>query len=186
MKRIFDLILALIIAVPAVAVCTLCAVFIVLETRSIPVFVQKRLGQNAEPFNIFKLRTMKVGSANVASHEIGLEQITRVGALLRKLKLDELPQILNVLSGKMSFVGPRPGLPNHEELTQARMQHDVFSLVPGITGPAQLAGFDMSTPQELAAIDATYIGDWSLTEDLRYLWKTFTGRGRGDAANRIK
>jgi O-antigen biosynthesis protein WbqP len=186
MKRTFDFILALIILIPALVVCAFCSIIIMLETRSSPIFVQRRLGKHEKTFNILKLRTMKVGSANVASHEIEPERITRVGSLLRKVKFDELPQILNVLSGQMSFVGPRPGLPNHAELTKARVSHDVFSLVPGITGPAQLAGLDMSTPEQLAAVDATYIGDWSFAGDMHYIWLTLTGGGRGDAAHRSK
>ncbi|KHA50140.1 Sugar transferase [Sulfitobacter geojensis] len=108
-------------------------------------------------------------------------QITRIGAFLRKTKIDELPQIWNVLMGDMSFVGPRPNLPNQSELIAERARRGVYDVRPGITGPAQLTGIDMSTPVELATADAAYIANQTFCEDLKLILQTGTGGGRGDA-----
>lgn len=125
---------------------------------------------------------MKASTPDVASHEVGFAQITRTGAWLRRFKIDELPQIWNVLIGDMSFVGPRPCLPNQLLLIEERQQRDVFNLRPGITGIAQIAGIDMSTPIALAERDADYLAPWSLTKDCIILWHTLNGAGSGDAA----
>jgi len=126
---------------------------------------------------------MHVATPNAASHEVGSSSILVTGRLLRRLKIDELPQIWNVLNGTMSFVGPRPGLPNQVELTEARRRHGVFDLVPGITGLAQIRGIDMSVPEKLALIDKDYSSPWSLVRDLRIIWATASGAGSGDAAS---
>ncbi len=182
MKRIFDVLLGLALAPIALVACVLVALPIVLESRASPLFFQTRLGVRERPFRLLKLRTMHVATPSVASHEVGANNILVTGRLLRQLKIDELPQIWNVLNGTMSFVGPRPGLPNQLDLTEARRRHDVFALVPGITGVAQIRGIDMSTPERLAEVDKTYDQPWSLARDLRILWATATGAGAGDAA----
>ena len=125
---------------------------------------------------------MSIGTAEGASHEIGTATVLRVGRLIRKLKIDELPQLWNVLIGDMSLVGPRPGLPVQLELTEARRALGVFALRPGITGVSQVAGLDMSTPWQLAESDARYLGSWRAGRDLQILWQTASGGGRGDAA----
>lgn len=181
-KRIFDLVLVLILAVPAVAACVVAAAVIWFDDRANPLFVQTRLGRDGRPFRLVKLRTMRMGTGDRPSHEAGRQHITRMGGLMRRTKLDELPQLWNVLRGEMSFVGPRPGLPSQIELADCRRQHGVDRLLPGITGVAQVAGLDMSTPARLAEKDATYIGPWSLRRDLALLVQTGLGGGRGDAA----
>jgi O-antigen biosynthesis protein WbqP len=182
MKRLFDFVLGLVLVPVAFVACLLVALPIAIEARASPLFFQTRLGLRERPFRLLKLRTMHVATPSVASHEVGTSSILVTGRLLRRLKIDELPQIWNVLNGTMSFVGPRPGLPNQHELTEARRRHDVFALVPGITGVAQIAGIDMSTPEKLAVADKTYDTRWSLARDLRILWATGTGAGSGDAA----
>ena len=182
MKRLFDVILALALAPVAFIACLIAAIPIALEAKASPLFFQTRLGLRETPFRLLKLRTMHVATPSVASHEVGSSSILVTGSVLRRLKIDELPQIWNVLNGSMSFVGPRPGLPNQIELTEARRQHGVFKLVPGITGEAQIRGIDMSTPEILAEIDKSYDQPWSLAQDLRILWATATGAGSGDAA----
>jgi O-antigen biosynthesis protein WbqP len=181
-KRIFDLLLAVVLAVPASIICCFACFVIYVEIRASPIFRQTRVGRDNLPFKIFKLRTMKPDTADVASHQVTQSQMTRTGAWLRRLKFDELPQLFNVLNGTMSFVGPRPCLPSQHELVAQRMSRGVTSLLPGITGFGQLAGLDMSTPQKLAIADATYIGAWSLKRDLVILFQTASGGGRGDAA----
>jgi lipopolysaccharide/colanic/teichoic acid biosynthesis glycosyltransferase len=126
---------------------------------------------------------MKAGTGDKASHEVAGVQITRSGRFLRKSKLDELPQIFCILKGDMSFVGPRPCLPSQEELINYRDRLGVFDVKPGITGPAQIAGIDMSTPDRLATADAEYLLMKSLVYDIRILAATVM-RGFGlDAAS---
>lgn len=181
-KRTFDLALALALAVPAMFACGVAALLIWLDDRANPFFVQTRLGRDERPFRLVKLRTMRVGTGDRPSHETMRGSITRTGALLRRTKLDELPQLWNVLRGEMSFVGPRPGLPSQEELADSRRRHGVDRLMPGITGVSQVQGLDMSTPERLAETDATYIRHWTLAGDIRLLIHTAMGGGRGDAA----
>jgi lipopolysaccharide/colanic/teichoic acid biosynthesis glycosyltransferase len=108
-------------------------------------------------------------------------QITAFGRWMRKWKLDELPQIINVLRGDMSFVGPRPCLPSQSQLIDARRARGIFAVRPGITGLAQLQGIDMSNPERLAAVDGEYLQRAGLGFDLVMLWRTFSGSGSGDA-----
>lgn len=182
MKRLFDLVLALAMLIPALLICGIFALVIWIECRASPIFRQVRLGRGKKPFTLYKLRTMAPGTRQGTSHEIGSATILRCGSLLRRLKIDELPQIWNILKGEMSFIGPRPGLPEDRRLTDAREAHDVFVLLPGITGPGQLAGLDMSTPETLAAHDALYLGPWSLGRDLSMMIETVGGRGYRDAS----
>lgn len=182
MKRLFDIALGLALAPFALIACAMVALPIAIESRASPLFFQTRLGVGERPFRLLKLRTMHVATPSVASHHVDKDQILACGRLLRRLKIDELPQIWNVLNGSMSFIGPRPGLPNQLDLTGARRRHGVFQLVPGITGVSQIRKIDMSTPERLAEVDKTYDAPWSLTRDLRILWATFVGAGSGDAA----
>lgn len=106
--------------------------------------------------------------------------MTKVGHFLRRTKLDELPQLWNILVGEMSFVGPRPCLPSQTALIEARRAHGLSKIRPGLTGVSQVAGVDMSNPQRLAALDAGYLADMSLGRDFRLLAATVLGAGRGD------
>lgn len=180
-KRILDLALALVALLPAALLCLPCMVAIRLESPGPAVFAQRRVGRGRREFTLLKLRTMAAATGDHASHEAPAGSVTRVGRFLRRTKLDELPQIVNVLKGEMSFVGPRPCLPGQTELIAEREARGVFALRPGITGPAQLAGIDMSTPRRLAEADAAYLRDRSLARDLRLILMTATGGGRGDA-----
>lgn len=181
MKRLFDFMLALLAFGPALCICVPVLLAIRVETPGSPLFLQTRVGKNQRAFKLLKLRTMAKGTAQKGSHEVSAAQITRVGHFLRRTKIDELPQIWNVLIGDMSFVGPRPCLPNQTELVAERQKRGVFEVRPGITGPAQLAGIDMSTPETLAIADARYVTSHSLMGDLRMIWHTATGGGCGDA-----
>lgn len=183
-KRTLDLMVGGALLVPSLLLCLAVAPVIWAETRANPLFVQTRVGRNGRPYKIWKLRTMAAGTLNAASHEVGGATITRSGRVLRALKFDELPQIWNVLTGDMSFVGPRPCLPSQQEVIQARERLGVLALRPGITGPAQVAGLDMSEPERLAEADSAYCGKWSLRRDFSILAQTFIGKGSGDAAAR--
>jgi O-antigen biosynthesis protein WbqP len=182
-KRAFDLLICLCLVLPALFVTALASLLIVADTGTKPLFRQRRVGRAEQPFAIFKLRTMRLSTPDVASHQVdAAAAITRSGRLLRRLKIDEVPQLLNVVRGEMSLVGPRPCLPNQQDVIAARRNMGVDALVPGITGPAQVAGVDMSDPVRLAGLDATYLKPWSLGTDLRYLIETLRGAGNGDAA----
>lgn len=149
------------------------------DTRA-PIFAQERVGRYQRPFILLKFRTMRLGTAHVPSHLASSASITRLGALLRRTKLDELPQLWNVLLGQMSLVGPRPGLYNHHELTEARAAYGVYNARPGITGLAQLSGIDMSTPELLAQTDAHMLRELNLSNYLKFILLTIVGKGFGD------
>ncbi len=150
-----------------------------LDTGS-PLFRQRRVGLHRQPFTIVKFRTMRVTAASVPSHLADPSAITAYGRFLRRTKLDELPQLWNVLRGEMSLVGPRPCLFEQQELVAERQRLGVFDARPGITGLAQLQGIDMSTPALLAQTDAAMLAqlDWRLY--LRCIGRTILGRGAGD------
>jgi lipopolysaccharide/colanic/teichoic acid biosynthesis glycosyltransferase len=149
-----------------------------------PLFFQERVGRNKKPFTLVKFRTMKVSTASVASHLADSAAITRFGSFLRKSKLDELPQLWNVLKGEMSLVGPRPGLFNQEELTVERDKCGVYAVRPGITGLAQINEIDMSTPRLLAETDSEMIQSLGAKDYFRYIFLTVSGRGSGDRVKR--
>mgnify|MGYP003625427468 FL=1 len=179
MIRLLDLVfslLGLVCGSPVLLVIYLIGLF---DTGS-PIFRQERVGRHKKPFVLVKFRTMSVDTASVASHLASTSSITKLGSFLRRTKLDELPQLWNVLKGEMSLVGPRPGLFNQTELTQARDVKGVFSVRPGITGLAQISDIDMSTPESLAETDAKMIQSLSLAHYFSYIIKTVTGSGSGD------
>ncbi|WP_265216423.1 sugar transferase [Aeromonas hydrophila] len=146
-----------------------------------PIFVQERVGRHKRPFRLVKFRTMTVDTKSVASHLASTSSITKLGAFLRKTKIDELPQLINVLKGEMSLVGPRPNLFNQEELIKERDALGVYEVLPGVTGLAQVQNIDMSTPALLAKIDRQMIDTLTLTSYFRYIIMTATGSGAGDA-----
>lgn len=145
-----------------------------------PIFVQTRLGKNENEFTIVKFRSMTMGTTCVPTHLIDSAEISTYGKFLRKSKLDELPQLWNVLKGEMSLVGPRPGLPAQIELTDFRRAHGVFKVRPGITGLAQINKIDMSTPEILARADAEMIRSMSVKNYFKILFLTTLGKGQGD------
>ena len=149
------------------------------DTRS-PLFRQERVGRRQRSFTLVKFRTMRLDTASVATHLAEASAVTPFGRFLRRTKLDELPQLWNVLKGEMSLVGPRPCLPNQEELIAERQKRGVFEVRPGITGLAQVNGVDMSEPARLAEVDERMIRTLTLKDYFRYLLLTLTGKGSGD------
>ena len=149
------------------------------ETGS-PLFFQQRVGRNQKPFTLVKFRTMKKDTESVASHLVSASAVTGFGQFLRKTKLDELPQLWNVLTGSMSLVGPRPNLENQYELIDERSKREVYSVRPGITGLAQVKGIDMSTPELLAETDAEMIRSLSVKAYFHFILLTVRGEGQGD------
>lgn len=167
----------LILTLPILAVLAI----LVKATSSGPaIFAQKRVGRCERPFTCLKLRTMSLGTPVAGSHEVSAAAVTSIGRVLRRLKLDELPQLWNVIRGEMSLVGPRPGLPIQLDLLEARRRHAVYAVRPGVTGPGQVAGVDMSRPELLAELDGTYACQPTVKAYLRYIWMTLIGHGRGD------
>jgi lipopolysaccharide/colanic/teichoic acid biosynthesis glycosyltransferase len=182
-NRFFDVLfslLGLVFGSPVLLILMLIGLF---DTGS-PLFRQERVGRYQRPFTLVKFRTMKKDTASVASHLASTASITPFGRFLRQTKLDELPQLWNVLKGDMSLVGPRPGLFNQEELTAERAKRGVFDVRPGVTGLAQVSDIDMSTPQLLAETDQRMIRELNLTNYFRYIIMTATGKGAGDRVRR--
>lgn len=145
-----------------------------------PIFVQERVGQFQKPFKLLKFRTMPLNTKSVATHLSKDIMITKFGSFLRKSKLDELPQLVNVLLGDMSLVGPRPNLFNQTELIEERNKRGVYDAVPGITGLAQINEIDMSTPVELAEKDAEMLKSLTIYDYFGYIFSTVGGKGQGD------
>ena len=133
MIRLLDILLALIGLIVTLPIMIIVVVIGYFDTGS-PLFIQERMGKNKKPFKLIKFRTMKLATQSVASHLVDSAAITPLGKLLRKTKLDELPQLINVLKGEMSFVGPRPNLFNQQELIEERNKLSVYDVLPGITG----------------------------------------------------
>jgi lipopolysaccharide/colanic/teichoic acid biosynthesis glycosyltransferase len=169
-----------IFAMPILLIVTIIGFF---DTGS-PIFLQKRVGKSKKAFTLIKFRTMSVETKSVASHLANTASITKLGRFLRKTKIDELPQLLNVLKGEMSLVGPRPNLFNQEELIQERDNRGVYNVLPGITGLAQVNNIDMSTPQLLAETDEKMITTLTIRDYFKYIIMTATGSGKGDAVNK--
>ena len=136
-------------------------------------FVQKRIGLSKQTFAIFKIRTMKKNTPELGTHDIDKVFQLKTGRIIRALKLDELPQLINVLKGDLNLVGPRPGLENQLELKNARIAKDIFSVKPGITGLAQILGYDMSNPEKLAEVDQLFILNDSFFLKIMILMGTF-------------
>jgi lipopolysaccharide/colanic/teichoic acid biosynthesis glycosyltransferase len=179
MNRVFDLVLSatgLLLLLPVLFVVMMISWF---DTRS-PLFRQERVGRHQKPFVLVKFRTMRPDTASVATHLADASAITPFGHFLRRTKLDEFPQLWNVLKGEMSLVGPRPCLFSQEELIHERAIREVFDERPGITGLAQIRGIDMSTPKRLAETDAMMLKTINARNYFRYIVLTILGRGGGD------
>jgi len=177
--RLLDIVFSLtglVLGFPVLVLLTIIGLF---DTGS-PVFRQVRVGRYKKPFTLVKFRTMKPDTASVASHLASASAITPFGGFLRRTKLDELPQLWNVLKGEMSLVGPRPCLYNQQELIREREQRGVFNYRPGITGLAQVNDIDMSTPVLLAETDQRMLQQLSLRDYFKFILMTVAGKGAGD------
>lgn len=179
MIRLLDLIFALLGLVFGFPLLLLLVVIGLFDTGS-PVFRQERVGRDKKPFTLVKFRTMRKDTASVASHLASADAITSFGRFLRRTKLDELPQLWNVLKGEMSLVGPRPCLFNQQELIDEREQRGVLAARPGITGLAQVNDIDMSTPRLLAETDQKMLENLTVGAYFRYIFMTIAGKGAGD------
>ncbi|WP_210183544.1 hybrid nucleoside-diphosphate sugar epimerase/sugar transferase [Hoeflea olei] len=180
LKRGLDLAFALGVAVVFWWALVLIWLLVRIESKGPGIFAQERVGKDGRPFICYKFRTMKSGTANLSTHEVSASSVTRLGAVLRKLKLDELPQIINIFRNEISLVGPRPCLPVQRDLVDARRRLGVLALKPGISGLAQVNGIDMRDPETLARWDARYLALQSLLLDLKIILATALGSGNGD------
>ena len=171
MIRFFDFIFALLGMIILFPLMFLILIIGLLENGS-PLYLQYRVGFNQKLFLLIKFRTMQKETKSVATHKINDSMITTYGYFLRWTKLDEIPQLLNVLLGHMSFVGPRPCLPNQKKLIIERSKRDLFKVKPGITGLAQISGVNMKTPVSLAKLDKKMVKQMNLYFYFNYIIRT--------------
>ena len=158
MKRIFDFLMSLIAIIVFSPIILIISLLVKLTSKGPVFFKQRRIGKNNEEFNILKFRTMRVDTPNVATHLLKDPSvfITPLGKFLRKTSLDELPQLVNILKGDMSIVGPRPALYNQYDLRDMRTEVGVHKLVPGLTGWAQINGRDEIPLEEKVGLAKEY------------------------------
>lgn len=179
--RGLDVLAALVGGLLALPLVVAAGLLVRVDSAGPALFRQERVGRNERIFICYKLRTMVAGTPIAGTHEVSASSVTPLGRGLRRLKIDELPQLWNVLRGDMSLVGPRPCLPGQTQLIEERRARGVYHVRPGITGRAQVRGLDMSTPVELAVEDALWAARPNLADYLRLVALTAAGKGRGDA-----
>lgn len=181
-KRLVDLVILALVAVPALVIGGVCAIAVRLTSPGPVLFRQARVGRDGVEFTVLKFRTMRDGDNPIIPDD---SVITRVGAVLRRLSLDELPQLVNVARGEMSIVGPRPTLAYQAERWTAE-QRNRLSVRPGLTGLAQVSGRNNLSWPERIEFDLAYVQRQSIATDLGILWKTATvmigGEGSGATA----
>lgn len=175
LKRLTDIFISLSVLLFFWWVYALIAILIKLDSKGPIIFKQKRVGLNGEFFEIYKFRTMRTGTPNLPTDQMLKmpSPVTRVGTVLRKTSADELPQLVNVLLGHMSLVGPRPALYNQTELTALREKNGVLRFPPGITGWAQINGRDELEDQVKVDFDKWYCNNWNYLLDWRIIFSTF-------------
>ena len=185
MKRIFDLLLALLAAFILLLPVLLVALSVRLTSNGPALYWSDRVGRHNKIFKMPKFRSMRVGTPAVATHLLAdpKAHLTPIGSFLRKSSLDELPQLWSILAGHMSFVGPRPALFNQHDLIALRTQQGVHALVPGLTGWAQINGRDELPIPDKVKLDVEYLHRQSLAFDVRILWLTFVKVLRRDGVS---
>ena len=174
MKRVFDFSMSLIAIVVFSPIILIISLLVKLTSKGPVFFKQRRIGKNNEEFNILKFRSMRIDTPNVATHLLKDPSvfITPLGKFLRKTSLDELPQLINILKGEMSIVGPRPALYNQYDLRDMRTEVGVHKLVPGLTGWAQINGRDEIPLEEKVALDKEYMNMQSFWIDIKIIFMT--------------
>ena len=177
--RIYDFIISLTLLIILFPLLSLIFFICFLESGK-PIFMQKRVGKNQKIFKMIKFRTMVLNTPSLSTHLINQKAVTNFGKFIRKLKLDELPQLINVINGEMSLVGPRPCLTNQKELIIEREKYNLFSVKPGITGLSQIKGIDMSNPKRLSEVDHHMVANFNQINYFKYLLLTLFGKGSGD------
>ena len=175
MKRIFDLILAAILIIVLSVPMLFIILAIRLTSKGPALYWSERVGLDNSIYKMPKFRTMKIDTPQVATHLMSNPEkfLSPIGGFLRQTSLDELPQLLSILKGNMSFVGPRPALYNQEDLITLRSENDLDKLLPGLTGWAQVNGRDELSIPEKVALEVEYVQKKSFWFDLKILWLTF-------------
>ena len=175
MKRVFDIFLGCLAALVLFVPVLLVAIAVRLTSKGPALYWSDRIGRNNVIFKMPKFRSMRVGTPAVATHLLAdaRSHLTPIGSFLRKSSLDELPQLWSILVGDMSFVGPRPALFNQHDLIALRTEQCVHTLVPGLTGWAQVNGRDELPIPEKVKLDVVYLQRQSQWFDIRILWLTF-------------
>ena len=176
MKRIFDFILSAGLILIFSPFFILISLTVKLTSKGPIFFAQRRIGKDNKEFILYKYRTMRLDAPNIATHlfQDPDQYITLVGKFLRKSSLDELPQLINILKGEMTFVGPRPALYNQYDLNEMRTKVGVHTLLPGVTGWAQVNGRDELNLKEKVECDYYYLRNKSVALDLKIIILTFT------------
>ena len=174
MKRVFDFLVSLLLIILLSPAFLLIGIVIAIDAGNPVIYKQYRVGKDNKLFYIYKFRTMRKGTPLAATSDLAEAEkyITKSGRFLRKTSLDELPQLFNVLAGDMSFVGPRPLIPEEKEIRQLRKEYNVYSVRPGITGLAQVNGRDMLSDEEKALFDKEYVDKQSIKLDIKIMFKT--------------
>ena len=185
LKRIFDLSLAMLAIILLLPILFLVYSLVRITSPGSVIYWSDRVGKNNVIFRMPKFRSMRIGTPALATHLLQNPQasLSPVGALLRKTSLDELPQLWSILKGDMSFVGPRPALFNQQDLIALRTEQGVHTLLPGLTGWAQVNGRDELPIPLKVALDAEYLQRQSLWFDIKILWLTFLKVVRGDGVS---
>ena len=189
LKKIIKLIRNIVCLVGLICVSPLLIIaglIIVIEDGFPAFFVQERIGLDKNTFKIIKIRTLKKNTPNIGTHELKNSNMLKNGSWIRKIKLDEFPQLINVLKGELNLVGPRPGLVSQEKLLGERSLKNIFTVRPGITGLAQILGYDMSDPKKLAEIDEAYIINKSIFLDFLIIMGTFLNFPKKSIKKRFK
>jgi O-antigen biosynthesis protein WbqP len=174
-KRVTDFLLSAILLICLSPILLLVAIVIPIDSTGGPIFKQKRIGRGGQLFDIYKFRTMRTGTPDIPTDQMLQlpSPVTKVGSFLRKTSLDELPQLVNVLVGEMSLVGPRPALYNQTQLTAKREEAGVLNFPPGITGWAQINGRDELPDDVKVEADKWYCDNWNYWLDWRIMFSTF-------------
>jgi len=165
----------LVALLPIIPFLFLLFLIIIIEDGMPAIFIQERVGIDRKNFNLYKIRTMKKNTPQAGTHYIDQSQILKCGKIIRKFKLDEILQLINVLKGEINLVGPRPCLHSQAELIHEREKMGIYSIKPGITGLSQVCGYNMSDPKKLALVDSLYLNNKSLNLDFYILVTTVSG-----------
>lgn len=174
LKRLFDIFLSIILLIILIIPFAVIGIVSAIMQGSPVLLRQKRYGLDGKIFVIYKFRTMKKDAPQMATNSLDEKYITHWGSFLRKTSIDELPQIINVLKGDMSFIGPRPLIIEEQDIHKLRLENGIYSVRPGMTGWAQINGRDEVSGEQKVVLDKYYVDNWSLLFDLKIIFGSFS------------